>query len=258
MISIAWQASVFLSRWRNRMRSVIVAPFVYRNWWRMYLAKICPAATVLELRNGTKYFVRAGTTDLGVINEAVILNPYLAAGHIRLATDATVVDVGANIGDFTIQAAKLCPAGRVYAIEPIGSNCESIRRQIQLNGVTNATVLQAALGDRDGETEIHAAGGHSSMYWGAHSSERVRLTTLQSVMRDNNIQTVDVLKLDCEGAEWDILPAIDALLPQIRQVCLEYHNGKRTVDWLEGWLTQRGFSVRRTTGPWNGLLWAWH
>jgi len=257
MTNLGWEASVFLSRWRNRARYVIAAPFVYRNWWQMYLAKTRSVATVLELRNGTKYFVRPNTTDLSVINEAIILNPYLAPTQARLKTNATVVDIGANIGDFTIQVARLCPAGRVYAVEPIRSNCEAIERQIQLNGVANVTVLRVALGNRDGEIDIHAAGSQSSAYWGSNTTERVRLSMLQSLARDNNIETIDLLKLDCEGAEWDILPVAEAFLPNIRQLCIEYHNGKLTADWLEAWLTHKGFSVGRTSGTWNGLLWAW-
>jgi FkbM family methyltransferase len=252
-----WEISVFVSRWRNRVHYVLVLPFVYRNWWRAYLAKGSSGATVLELRNGTKYFVRPRTTDFSVINEAVILNPYLGPGHLSLQLNATVVDVGANIGDFTIQVAKLCPTGRVYAIEPVAGNCECIERQLKLNQLENVKVLHLALGGQDGEVEIHEAGLQSSASRGEEIGSRVRLSALQSMMRENNIDTIDLLKMDCEGAEWDILPAAEMILPKIRQLCLEYHNSKLTVEWLEPWLTKKGFTVRRTHGTWNGLLWAW-
>ena len=55
----------------------------------------------------------------------------------------------------------------------------------------------------------------------------------------------------------DILPNAEAILPRIRQLCLEFHNGKRNADWLEPWLRSKGFEVRRTSGKFNGLLWAW-
>jgi tRNA G46 methylase TrmB len=162
MANIAWEFSVFLGRWRNRFHYAAAAPILYRNWWDVFLAKLRSAPTVLELRNGNKYFVRPHTTDLGVINEAVCLDPYLKPGYLHLDRDSTVVDVGANIGDFTVQAAKLCPDGHVYAVEPISGNCECIRRQLQLNDIKNVTVLHVALGDSDGEIAIHSAGGHSS------------------------------------------------------------------------------------------------
>lgn len=255
--SLRWDASVFLSRWRNRMRYAVTAPLVYRNWWQIYLGRAHNAPTILELRNGVKYRIRPHTTDLGVINEAVLLNPYLRPGFFKLRPDATIVDIGANIGDFVIQAAKLCPNGRVYAVEPISGNCGCIQQQLELNRAHNVTVLHCALGAEDGETEIHSAGGHSSVYWGEAAVERVRLASLKSVMEENGIQRIDLLKLDCEGAEWDIFPASEALLPKIDQICLEYHNGKLTADWLDDWLTQRNFVVKRTKGEWNGILWAW-
>ncbi len=259
MSDIAWEFSVFLSRWRNRVHYAAVAPFLYRNWWDMFLVNWRSVPTVLELRNRTKYLVRPKTTDLAVINEAVCIDPYLRPGYLHLKPDSTVVDVGANIGDFTIQAAKLCFSGSVFAVEPVSGNCEHIRRQIQLNQVTNVTLLHLALGDHEGEIAIHAAGSHSSVYWGEQNSnsERVRLSTLEAFMRYNHIETIDLLKLDCEGAEWDILPGAVQLLPRVRQICMEYHNGKLTADWLEPWLKQNGYEVRRTSGEWNGLLWAW-
>jgi hypothetical protein len=76
-------------------------------------------------------------------------------------------------------------------------------------------------------------------------------------MRDNNIESIDLLKLDCEGAEWSILPAAVELLPKVKQLCMEYHNAGLKADWLEQWLKQNGYNVRRTPGEWNGLLWAW-
>lgn len=257
MRNIAWELSVFLSRWRNRIRYAAAIPFLYRNWWDVFLVKLRSDSSVLELRNHTKYFVRPNTTDLAVINEAVCLDPYLKPGYLRLDPHSIVVDVGANIGDFTIQAAKLCPYGHVYAVEPISANCDCIRRQLQLNQIANVTVIDLAFGDHDGEVAIHEAGSHSSVRWGDKDAQRVRLSTLESFMRDNNIETIDLLKMDCEGAEWDILPGAAELFPRIKQVCLEYHNGKLTANWLEQWLQQHGYVVRRTSGEWNGLLWAW-
>lgn len=76
-------------------------------------------------------------------------------------------------------------------------------------------------------------------------------------MKSHRIDKIDLLKLDCEGAEWEILPAAEPVLPRIRQICLEYHNGELTANWLEEWLRAHEFEVRRTDGAWTGTLWAW-
>src|SRR5690349_6969834 len=129
-----WKLSVLVSRWRNRLRYLLAAPVAYRNWWALVLPKL-GVSVVLELRNGLRYLVRSGKTDLAVVNEAAILNPYLGPGYVTLMQDAIVVDVGANIGDFTMQSARLCPRGRVIAVEPVTEHVRMIEVQVLLNGV---------------------------------------------------------------------------------------------------------------------------
>jgi FkbM family methyltransferase len=253
---ILWKLSVFCSRWRNRFRYLIAAPFVYRNWWALPLPKF-GVSVVLDQRNGLRYLVRAGKTDLSVINEATILNPYLRPGYITLPEDAVVVDVGANIGDFTMQLAWACPRGRVIAVEPVSEHARMIAVQTLLNQVKNVTCIQAALGKNEGEIVIHVSGGHSSAYWGAAGTEKVRLTTLPQLMHEEGLHQITLLKLDCEGAEWDILPASEQVLPQIQQICMEFHCAQGwTAEKLATWLRERGYEVHHTPAAWNGLLWA--
>ena len=160
-MQLPWTVSVFITCWRNRFRYLSRAPRVFRNWWLWPLPKLGISIT-LELRNGLRYYVRCGTTDLAVVNEAALSNPYLGPGYLHVPEDAVVVDVGANIGDFAIQAAALCPRGRVYAVEPLGGNVEMIAINRSLNGLSNVEILHLALGADEGEVEIDLAGSRSS------------------------------------------------------------------------------------------------
>lgn len=76
-----------------------------------------------------------------------------------------VVDVGANVGYFTLLAASRVGAqGKVHAFEPIPSNQGEIRRNIELNGLSNVDVHPEALSDRDGDAPLHAGpAGHSGL-----------------------------------------------------------------------------------------------
>lgn len=236
MNRLAWTMSVWASRLRHTAIYAVALPFTYRNWWAVPLAKLGRSG-VLELRNGTRYHVRPHSMDLAAVNEAAILNPYLRSQDIVLDDDATIVDVGAYIGDFTIQAARACPRGRVVAVEPVASNVQMIEKQISLNRVSNVQVIEAELGDADRDTP--------------------RTLTLEGLMSRCGLAAVDLLKMDCEGAEWDILPAAESVLPRVRQVAMEFHceRGWTSVKLAE-WLRARGFTVRHTRGAWNGLLWA--
>jgi hypothetical protein len=92
---------------------------------------------------------------------------------------------------------------------------------------------------------------------GEDAAEAVEMVTLERLMEDHSIDTLDLLKLDCEGSEWDILPAAERVLPRIDQICMEFHCERGwTAGKLALWLRAHGFAVSHTAGPWNGLLWA--
>lgn len=140
-----------------------------------------------------KYLVRAGTTDLAVVNEASLADHYNVPGFGKMPDDAVIVDVGANIGGFTMKMARAYPRGRILAIEPVREHCRMIEMHKLLNDAENVTVLRLALGGEEGEIDIHVAGGHSSAAWGHGPMERVPRTTLQRVLERFQIETVSLL-----------------------------------------------------------------
>lgn len=248
-----WRGAVALSRWRHRLGYFVRAPAVYRNWWAMWLPKL-GVDTTLELRDGSRYFVRAHTTDLAVVNEVAFIDPYLRGGRVEIQADAVVLDVGANIGDFTVQAARRCPRGRVIAVEPLVSAGSMIERQARLNGLTNITWVRAQLSGADGKTAAHQGAG---LYGSNDDNQAARILSLASLAAELRLDHIDLLKMDCEGAEWDILPASEPILARVRQICMEYHReGEWTPERLSQWLTTLGFDVTHQPGAWNGLLWA--
>jgi hypothetical protein len=77
------------------------------------------------------------------------------------------------------------------------------------------------------------------------------------LLQEQQIHRVDLLKLDCEGAEWDILPSANEIFPKISQICMEFHLERGwTVERLAGLLRDGGFKVIHTSAGWNGSLWA--
>jgi FkbM family methyltransferase len=248
-----WKRTVALSRLRHRLGYLLKAPSVYRNWWAMWLPKL-GVDTTLELRDGSRYFVRAHTTDLAVVNEVAFVNPYLQGGRVDIRPDAIILDVGANIGDFTIQAARRCPLGRVIAVEPLVSAGAMIDKQARLNGLSNVTWVHAQLSGTDGQAGAHQTAG---LYGSNQDAHAARILSLAALAAELRLDRIDLLKLDCEGAEWDILPASESILPRVRQICMEYHReGHWTPERLSQWLTALGFQVTYQQGAWNGLLWA--
>lgn len=127
----------------------------------------------------------------------------------------TVIDVGANIGEIALVAAKRAgPAGRVIAFEPIKALADKLQSHIDRNGLTQADVVRAGLSDRQGTALIYASWqgeqsndehhGLGSLYT-AHSENQalqtIELTTLDDWLRTRPELCVDIIKIDVEGSE---------------------------------------------------------
>lgn len=124
----------------------------------------------------------------------------------------TYVDIGVNKGYFTLIAAReVGPAGRVISIEPEAENCRWIRQSIEANGYQNVTLFEAAAGDHEGEVELfigHKSGHHSLVRnerKHAGATVAVPMHTLDNVLAERGIETIDAVKIDVEGAEMGVL-----------------------------------------------------
>jgi len=120
--------------------------------------------------------------------------------------DDIVIDIGANIGGFSIPASRV--SKHVYAVEPI--TVEELRKNIELNG-RKITVLEVALGD----------GQPNKVSWGSQH-KYMRTSTLGEIKE--LCGGCDFLKIDCEGSEWTIKPGE---LEGIRRIEMEVHTIKR-------------------------------
>jgi len=201
----------------------------YRNRLRLKTDK--GKSDVLELRNGVSLKFRYATSDLATSRSIFVDRSYFPPG-ISIPPDATVIDIGGHIGTMTLLAATLAPKGRVFTYEPAPENYELLAENIRRNNFTHARCFNMAVAGKEEERELFfgtnpvRTGSHSLMHGGGAGSVKVRCTTLSAILRDNNIEKVDLLKLDCEGAEWEILPATsDEELGRIVRIVMEVHGG---------------------------------
>jgi len=186
----------------------------------------------LHLRNGQIVELRPQMGDFFGFYEIMLRGDYLASGQ-WLGTGATVIDVGANIGCFSVLAAQIVgPSGRVFAIEPEESTYRQLLRNIELNRLTNVTPLNLAIGATQGVITLHSDANRlfSSVFSSVNGREvqgkdqEVHMTTLEALMDGNNIRRCDYLKLDCEGAEHSIVANMShATAQRIPQITLEVH-----------------------------------
>ena len=110
-------------------------------------------------------------------------------------------DLGANVGFFSLLAARYVgTAGHVYAFEPLARNLEYLNRHIELNGVSNITVVPKAVADRAG-TAGFAVRDHSTSHLCDAGEVKVEVTTLDSFCMQQGVRPPDIVKVDIEGAE---------------------------------------------------------
>jgi len=148
----------------------------------------------------------------------------------RLREGAVFVDVGANVGYYTLVASKLVGAvGRVYAIEPVPSTATLLRVNVKLNGCNNVVVYEVAAWSTRGSLTLKIP---ASMY-GCASAVRggasivVDASTLDDTLRDET--SIDLIKIDVEGAELEVLRGAQNVLRRTRYVVLELSRNAREV-----------------------------
>jgi FkbM family methyltransferase len=144
-----------------------------------------------------------------------------------LNLDSIFIDVGANIGHFSLLAALQSPKGRIIALEPVSYLFNSLRENISLNKFSNIEAINIAAGDKEENRLIYLSGadntGMSSFqkpenYSGKH--ETVKVVTLDSMSDNLKLPKIDVIKIDVEGNELAALKGMKEILRRVQPYIL--------------------------------------
>lgn len=206
------------------------------------------------LRNGLRFEAPAiHWWDL----EDIFFNQAYNPPHLSIGKNDLVVDIGANIGVFTIYAASKT-ANAVYAFEPSRSCFEVLKQNVQANRLENVKFFNYAVADKSGvqafiDSEDSTARKLECIKPDSDGNRtEVRVTTLQEIMDTNNIEQIDFLKMDCEGSEGLILGSVPVdYLKKVKKLAMEFHDGISKIkhDGMRKILEEAGF---QTGIRWNG------
>jgi len=173
----------------------------------------------------------------------------------------TFIDVGAHLGTFALRVGKMLPNSTIIAIEPTPVTAYLLNRAVADNGLNNVKVLnKAAFSSSENEVELYFSdySTGNTIYDKHPKRPDVRLTkyvkiktiTLDDVIRDCKVGKPIVLKIDAEGAEWDIITGAEKLLQECDECFIEIHKPAKQIEIgycgceICGYLREKEFSVK--------------
>lgn len=230
-----------------------------KNWPHIILAKILNLKLKnISLKNNQKIYVgdRLGKADLSMFSE-IFYKQYYNPKGFEINEGDIVFDVGANSGFFTLYSSSKATNGKVFAFEPVPYLFEKINKTVSLNDIGNVVVENIAIGKDEDSSSFYISKDHN----GCHSFYKrdgeldkvtVKSKGLEKYCRENNITKIDFLKLDCEGAEYDILnnDSFEFIKNSIGKIAMEYHdniNNHKHTDIVRN-LSDLGFYVKVNSG----------
>ncbi len=243
-----------LLNWK-KLLSLIVSPRTYTEIsnWPLFLADhlgLVHGEYTLIFRNHLKLILTANHKVKWPIQEVFLKDDYQLT-MLRNDPPTTIIDLGACIGMFSLYAKALFPKANIYAYEPLPEYFQGLKKNIKINHFRNSifpfplacyspnAVKQLK---KRKQLEYSKLKGPTCVY-------TFRKTiSLEEILEQNKISTCDLLKIDVEGAEFDILYTLPPKqYRRIRRIHLEYHNMDPETDLngssLKRFLEENHFNV---------------
>lgn len=240
-------------RWGNLIRNL-------DNWWDFFLWKLSgyrkPATFVARLRNGIEVPLEARQRHEFKL---MFMNHEYIWPIPNKKLNGVIIDLGANVGFFTLWASLRYPHCKVLSFEPFPRNYEVLVQNIARNSLNNCHAIQCAVSGKTGEvvfglettienpTEPHiveAKGADGRHFF------TVPCLSLDDIMEKRSLQTVAFLKIDIEGSEYDVLYNLsDANYRKIQRIGMETEDfdERRNTRSLRAFLQEKGYKTVEVT-----------
>jgi FkbM family methyltransferase len=201
--------------------------------------------------NDKKVYYRSSTSDMTLIYEILLQSKYKSEYFFpEEITPKVIFDIGGNIGITAIYLSKLFPDAVIYTFEPLTENFEIMEKNIQF--YQNIKAFNFGLGSENGNFKVYLSNdsenfGGVSFYPNSFGNKvepyvLCEVKNINELIKKFNIESIDLIKIDTEGAEYDILTSLDdGVLRDTSWVTGELH-GNRDFELLD-YLESLGFSI---------------
>jgi len=228
-----------------------------KDWHKLVLLKlgILRKDFSLKMKNGLvlllKYEGRDATTS--VLRDIYFNDPYFKSHNFKQGD--VIVDVGANIGIPSTKIAAENKGLRIYSDEASLENYKYLKKNIVDNKLTDkiSCFNLAVTGKSDDTIKLYinnsSGGGNSIFSNGKKQFGRyleVKTISMEDIFLRNKIGQIDFLKMDCEGAEYEILYSTPKkFFKKIEEMAIEYHNAKgHSGKELKDFIEKLGFTIK--------------
>jgi len=211
---------------------------ILKNWYLyplVYFKLTKKDYVIFETRSGLKIKIRVNSTDLMAFTHVWMIQEY-SDDNFSINNDDVIIDVGAHIGLFALFASQFCKNGKIFCYEPIKENYKILIENIEMNQIQNIFPNNLAVTKETSRVKIFLnddQSGHSMFIQNKNFVE-VDSKSLSDIFIDNGIKECDFLKLDCEGAEYEIIESLPSdLFTKINKTAIEYHMVDTKPELLE-------------------------
>lgn len=221
------------------------------------------------------YYLSSREETEYIYSEIFTEQQYLRNGIVINEGDC-IFDVGANIGLFSLFVNRIQPQVKIYAFEPIKETFLTLEENIRLHNLNNIQLFNCGITSENNPEKIfifypNMAGNSTTKpgemiadgddvkdeidseliedlfvdFFREEQQVKCAVRTLSSVIQELGIKAIDLLKIDVEGAEYEVLEGIEENdWPKIKQIVGEVHNKKGRLDKIQNLLTSQGFKIK--------------
>ncbi|MFH1663376.1 MAG: FkbM family methyltransferase [archaeon] len=236
----------------NKLKQIVFILRLFKNWGLIlptFLGVSSKDKIKCILRNDLIFNTRNNKVDLVVLIECLSSKAYTI--YKKIKQEDIIIDIGANIGAFSVYAGSIARKGKIYCFEPEKENFTLLKENIKLNGLSNSKAFNLAVGGKEKIDKIFLSESSSehSVCLPAKATGKVvavKFVSLEKIFNDNNLSYCDFMKIDCEGGEYDILFSCPKkILEKIKYIALEFHDFKGSYNHLKlkEYLEKNGFKV---------------
>lgn len=230
-----------------------------KPWWIVFpnQAKIIPSKQKrwIALDNGCQFAVRPNTRDLNEVMAVGLGWEYRGIIEAGVVAPRCIFDLGGHIGVFSVWIKQIFPEAEVIVLEPNPDNHSLLQDNINSNGIGKSTqVIRGAVTSKDRKVDLflaHHNNAHSLVQGGKAVTEKaisVDGFSLSGLVAKYAPHGDFAIKMDIEGAEYDVLAASRDVVGKSRFVVMEWHfqphEKKEKWKWLTNYFFELGFKCR--------------